>query len=58
MDGVTILRMDRLFSPDGYQESIRYRGRAVDVREPDRIHPNVSGTAIAATVISRLLRGR
>ena len=50
--------MDRLFSPTGYQESIVYRGRAVDVREPDGIHLNVSGTAIAATVISRVLRSR
>ena len=58
VDGVTILRMDRLFSPNGYQESIVYRGRAVDLREPDGIHLNVSGTAIAATVISRVLRSR
>ncbi len=57
LDGVTIMRMDTLFSPGGYQETISYRGNEVDVREPDGIHLNVSGTAIAAkAIVDELLR--
>lgn len=48
--------MDLLFSPDGFQEVIRYRGRSIPVRTPDGIHLNVPGTAIAATVIADALR--
>jgi hypothetical protein len=50
--GVTVLRMDLLFSPNGYQDAIRYRGRRVRVREVDAIHLNVPGTAIAAQVVA------
>jgi hypothetical protein len=50
--GVTVLRMDLLFSPNGYQDAIRYRGRRVRVREVDAIHLNVPGSAIAAQVVA------
>lgn len=56
MSGVTVVRIDEIFSPDGYRETIRYRGRDVAVREPDGIHLNISGTAIAAKVIARGIR--
>jgi len=56
MTGVTVLRMDRLFSPNGFTETIRYRGRDVRIRTADGIHLNVSGTAIAAKVIAAALR--
>ena len=46
--GVRVLRMDLLFTPHGYREVMRYRGRDVRVREADGIHLNVAGTAIAA----------
>jgi lysophospholipase L1-like esterase len=55
---VMVMRMDELFSPHGYQETIRYRGHDINVREPDGIHLNVSGTAIAATAIVQALRQR
>jgi hypothetical protein len=55
---VMVMRMDELFSPHGYQETIRYRGHDVNVREHDGIHLNVSGTAIAATAIVQALRQR
>jgi hypothetical protein len=46
-----------LLFPHGYQEVIRYQGRDVDVREPDGLHLNVSGTAIeggeAAAAVGR-----
>ena len=54
--GVRVLRMDLLFSPHGYQEVLRYRGREVNVREPDGIHLNISGTAIEAQVTAAALR--
>ena len=56
LNGVRILRMDLLFSPNGFQEVIRYRGRDIAVRTPDGIHLNVPGTAIAARVIAEALR--
>ncbi|MDP2712109.1 MAG: hypothetical protein Q8O56_12910 [Solirubrobacteraceae bacterium] len=56
--GVAVLRMDQLFSPDGFTEVIRYRGRYVRVRAADGIHLSVSGTAIAARVIAAELRKR
>ncbi len=56
LDGVRILRMDQLFTPNGvYQDAISWRGHAVRVREPDGIHLNVSGAAIAATAIRQAL---
>jgi hypothetical protein len=48
LPSVRVLRMDQLFSPRGYQPSIRYDGREVDVRAPDGVHLNVAGTAIEA----------
>jgi hypothetical protein len=56
LGGVRVLRMDRLFSPNGFQETIRYRGRNIPVRTPDGIHLNVPGTAIAAKVVVDALR--
>ena len=54
--GVSVLRMDSLFTPDGFAEVIRYRGRYVRVRTADGIHLNVSGTAIAARVIAAAIK--
>ncbi len=56
MKGVSILRMDEIFTPDGFAEVIRYRGRYIRVRTADGIHLNVSGTAIAAKVIAAAIR--
>ncbi|MEA2139272.1 MAG: uncharacterized protein QOG56_2422 [Solirubrobacteraceae bacterium] len=54
--GVTVPRMDLVFSPFGFTEAIRYRGRDVRVRTADGIHLNVSGTAIAAKIVADRLR--
>ena len=54
--GATVLRMDLVFSPDGYSEVIHYRGRDIDVRDPDGVHLNVAGTAIAARIVADALR--
>jgi lysophospholipase L1-like esterase len=56
MKGVSVLRMDSLFTPDGFAEVIRYRGRYIRVRTADGIHLNVSGTAIAAKVIAAAIK--
>jgi hypothetical protein len=53
--GVKVLRIDRLFSPNGYQEVIRYQGHDVRVREADGVHLSAAGTALAAKVVAAAL---
>ena len=53
---VTVIRIDLLFSPGGYSDTIRYQGRDVRVREPDGVHLNVAGTAIAAKAVAQVIR--
>jgi hypothetical protein len=55
LPGVQVLRMDLLFSPHGYQQTIRFRGREVDVREPDGVHLDIAGTAIEAQQVATAL---
>jgi hypothetical protein len=55
---VTVLRMDLLFSPDGYRETSRDSGRDVPVREDDGVHLNASGTAIEARETAKAIRGQ
>ncbi len=57
LDGVSIVRLDRFFTPDGYSRLVRYRGRLVVVREDDGLHLNFRGQAIAAKLIAELIRG-
>jgi len=54
--GVTLVRLDQVFTPRGYSEVYRYRGRNVRVREFDGIHLNVQGQAIAGEIVARLIR--
>lgn len=56
--GVSVLRMDLFFTPDGFRDVMPYRGRTVDVREEDGIHLNITGTAIAAKLVAAALRER
>ena len=56
--GVEVLRMDLLFTPEGYRNVMRFRGSDVDVRDVDGVHLSVAGTAIAAKVIAEKLRSR
>lgn len=56
LPGVTALRMDRLFTPYGYQETIRDRGRTVAVRDPDGVHLSAAGTTIEARVVAAAVR--
>jgi len=56
MPGVKVLRLDLLFTPFGFTDVIRYRGRDVRVRQVDGLHLNEAGTAIAAEVIKGVIR--
>ena len=53
---VRVLRMDTLFTPNGFSEFIRYRGRDVRVRAIDGIHLNLAGNEIAARELARAMR--
>jgi hypothetical protein len=55
---VKVLRIDLMFSPDGYRDAITYRGREIRVRESDGVHLNVAGTAIAAKAVAQAIRER
>jgi hypothetical protein len=55
---VSVLRLDEIFTPDGFREVMPYRGRSVRVREVDGVHLNVPGTAIAAKLLAAELRKR
>lgn len=57
LDGVTVVRVDELFSPGGvYTDVIRHRGRDVRVRDADGVHLNISGTAIMAQLLAPEIR--
>lgn len=54
---VRILDMSALFTPgDKYRASMPVKGRATIVREPDGIHLNEAGAAVAADVVIARLR--
>jgi len=56
LSGVSVARVDKFFSPSGYTEVIRYRGRDVRVRAADGIHLSVAGTSIAAQILAPAIR--
>ncbi|HVF80013.1 MAG TPA: hypothetical protein VNA28_17100 [Solirubrobacteraceae bacterium] len=56
--GVEVLRMDQFFTPNGFRETMPYRGQIVDVREADGIHLNITGQVIAARIVAGALRKR
>jgi hypothetical protein len=58
LSGVTVLRMDRLFTPHGYRATLRDGGRDVPIREDDGVHLNASGTAIEARETAKAIRGQ
>ena len=53
---VRVLRMDLLFTPQGYRENMRYRGRDVRVREGDGIHLNVAAPRSPRRAVAQALR--
>src|SRR5262249_23573712 len=57
LKGVHVLRMDLLFTPPGYQGTIRAGGRAVPRRDPHGTHLTAPGTAIQARETAKAIRG-
>ena len=53
---VHVVRIDQVFSPNGYRDVIRYDGRDVRVREPDGVHLNIAGAKIAAREVVKAIR--
>jgi len=53
---VEVLRLDEFFTPDGFRDVMRYRGRDIHVRDPDGLHLSIAGTAIAARLVAAALR--
>jgi hypothetical protein len=56
LKGVVVGRVDRYFSPNGYVETIRYKGRSVRVRESDGVHLSIEGTSIVAEILAPAIR--
>jgi len=54
--GVTLVALDELFTPDGYHDVVRYRGRNVRVRDVDGLHLSPAGQAIAAREVASVIR--
>lgn len=53
---VVVVRLDTVFTPHGYANTVRYRGRTVHVRQDDGLHLSIAGTAIAAREIAAAMR--
>lgn len=56
--GVSVLRLDQVFTPDGHRDVMPYRGRMVRTFRPDGVHLTIAGTAIAARLVAGALRDR
>jgi lysophospholipase L1-like esterase len=54
--GVSVVGLDVLFTPHGYRDVVRYRGRDVRVRDVDGLHLSLQGQAIAAKAVARFIR--
>jgi hypothetical protein len=56
-DTVRLVDLGATFTPKGrFQQTIRWNGHRVHVRQGDGVHLNVAGAAIAATLIIRAMR--
>lgn len=52
-----VVDLRRTFTPRGrYRQTIRWRGRTVNVRDADGVHLNTAGSRIAADIVVRRLR--
>lgn len=54
--GARILRLDLILTPNGYRESMPYRGQIVKVRQTDGLHLTTTGASIAAEAVEKDLR--
>jgi hypothetical protein len=54
--GLSVVRLDLLFSPSGWREFMPYQGRNVRVRARDGVHLSIAGTQIAEKAVLQALR--
>jgi len=54
--GARILRLDQILTPNGYRETMVYRGQTVRVRQSDGLHLTTTGASIAAEAVEKALR--
>jgi hypothetical protein len=55
--GARIVDIARVFTPGGtFRQTITFRGRTIDARQPDGVHLSVAGASVAATLIVDRLR--
>lgn len=55
--GVRVIDTARVFTPGGsFRQTITFRGRTINARQPDGIHLSTAGAAVAATLVIDRLR--
>lgn len=54
--GVSVVRMDVVFTPDGHREVMAHRGHDVRIFREDGVHLTITGTAIAAKLVAAAVR--
>jgi len=55
--GVRVIDIAHVFTPGGrFRQSITFRGRTINARQPDGVHLSTAGAAVAATLIVDRLR--
>jgi len=57
LPGVTVVRLDVVFTPDGHRELMQHRGHDVPIFREDGVHLTITGTAIAAKLVAAAVRG-
>jgi lysophospholipase L1-like esterase len=55
--GVRVIDIARVFTPGGrFRQTITFRGKTIDARQPDGVHLSTAGASVAATLIVDRLR--
>jgi lysophospholipase L1-like esterase len=55
--GVRVIDIARVFTPGGrFRQSITFRGKTINARQPDGVHLSTAGASVAATLIVDRLR--
>ena len=56
-DGARVIDIARVFTPGGrFRQSITFRGRTINARQPDGVHLSTAGASVAATLVMDRLR--
>lgn len=55
--GARVIDVARVFTPGGrFRQSISFRGRTINARQPDGVHLSTAGASVAATLVMDRLR--